>query len=162
MLKTLDGFFTVLRKRAQQKEMGTKIYSKIRNDKIKTFKYHVNMVDTQKIWDIQGGECYYCGKKLGSFYERSGYQLDHLKPLSLEGQHSPLNLVITCIDCNLRKCMKTEEEFFKVLSRTRDDSWLIKRQETITKIKKEICLAFPLTHMVPAVCTIKVSTGIEN
>lgn len=143
-LNLLEGFFTVLRKRSREYEHSTKIYAKERQDIIKRSRYSINKEDIGKIFDIQSGECYYCGTPFeDDFGVKNRFHVDHLIPLSLGGQHSPLNLVIACIECNLKKCKKTEEEFFKVLSRTRNKVWLEKRQENVSKIKIEIALKFP-------------------
>lgn len=133
----LDTFFKILRKRARECEYGGKIYSPIRQAKINASGYKINSEDTKEIWECQNGRCFYCGGMLGVFEKRENFHIDHLKPLSLGGEHFPLNLVIACVDCNLQKNMKTEEAFLEKLSTTHPDGWLKARQEIIKGIKKE-------------------------
>ncbi len=51
--------------------------------------------------------CEYCGHPTGP-RER---HVDHRTPLSRGGQHTPENLSIACISCNLSKASQTAEEF---------------------------------------------------
>jgi 5-methylcytosine-specific restriction endonuclease McrA len=138
----MENFFKILRKRAREYEYGGKIYSKTRQAKIDASGYKINLEDIKKMWEIQKGKCFYCDGTLGIFENRGNYHIDHLEPLSSGGEHTPLNLAIACVDCNLQKCNKSEESFLEEVSRTRGDGWLKARQEIMRGIKKEMSLVF--------------------
>jgi 5-methylcytosine-specific restriction endonuclease McrA len=61
--------------------------------------------DIQIQYDLQEGECFYCGKTLGD-----RYHVDHVMPVSLGGSNGPENLVIACPRCNIRKGAKHPDE----------------------------------------------------
>jgi 5-methylcytosine-specific restriction endonuclease McrA len=50
--------------------------------------------------------CYLCGKRT----RRGKRHVDHIVPLSKDGQHRRLNLAVTCPSCNLSKNAKLPEE----------------------------------------------------
>ena len=56
------------------------------------------------------GTCIYCGKELDEF-DRRGYNIDHIIPLSYGGAHELSNFVATCGHCNWMKGDKTVYEF---------------------------------------------------
>jgi len=66
--------------------------------------------DVQRLYDGQGGRCFYCGKELDGKYD-----LDHKTPLSRGGTDWPENLCCACELCNSRKHEKTAEEFMEYL-----------------------------------------------
>ncbi len=49
----------------------------------------------------QNGYCYHCNAPLNG-----EYHIDHIFPLKFNGLHSPVNLVLSCIDCNSHKNSK--------------------------------------------------------
>ncbi len=66
----------------------------------------------RQLFIYQDGKCFYCGMPLvenGKFY----YQEEHMLPLSRGGKHDYRNICLSCKPCNLRKGMKTSEEFIK-------------------------------------------------
>lgn len=66
--------------------------------------------DVQRLYDEQGGRCFYCGKELNDKYD-----LDHKTPKSRGGTDWPENLCCACEQCNHRKQEKTAEEFMEYL-----------------------------------------------
>jgi 5-methylcytosine-specific restriction endonuclease McrA len=72
-------------------------------------------IDLLTIWNIQKGECYYCGKSLGTEHNRSRYHADHIRSLSLGGRHHPRNIAVCCPHCNVRKSDLTFPEFMRQL-----------------------------------------------
>lgn len=62
--------------------------------------------DVADLWYAQGGNCAYCAVPLFG-----DYHLDHVVPLSRGGADALTNIVLACPSCNLRKGVKTGEEF---------------------------------------------------
>lgn len=62
--------------------------------------------EPQQLWRQQL-RCHWCGElmprlvRLGSQL-RTGYEADHIVPLDEGGEHSPDNMVLSCIGCNAR------------------------------------------------------------
>lgn len=52
------------------------------------------------------GRCHLCGK----FVSRYNFHLDHVRPISRDGNHLYENLKVACPKCNLRKSNKLMEE----------------------------------------------------
>ena len=67
-----------------------------------------------KIVERDGFICYYCGCNC-----RGNYHIDHKIPISrieynpFRRKHEPENMVVACIDCNLKKGNSTPEEFIR-------------------------------------------------
>ena len=70
---------------------------------------HVEVL--QDILRSQNGCCLYCGCLLEHFH------IDHKLPLSRGGKHVKENLALACSTCNLRKNLKTAEEFMEMIQR---------------------------------------------
>ncbi len=70
--------------------------------------------DVKRLYEEQGGRCFYCGKELNGECE-----LDHKTPLSRRGTDRPENLCWACEWCNRRKQSKTAEEFMEYLTKLR-------------------------------------------
>jgi 5-methylcytosine-specific restriction endonuclease McrA len=70
--------------------------------------------DVKRLYDEQGGRCFYCGKEL-----QDKYELDHKTPLSRGGTEWPENLCCACELCNSRKQQRTAEEFTEYLNSLR-------------------------------------------
>jgi hypothetical protein len=70
--------------------------------------------DVKRLYDEQGGRCFYCGKELNGVYE-----LDHKTPLSRGGTDWPENLCCACEWCSCRKQKKTAEDFMEYLTELR-------------------------------------------
>lgn len=65
-----------------------------------------------RIFERDGGHCWYCGLDLTSFERGSDcVQVDHVLPKSKGGTNADSNLVLSCRDCNYGKKTKTLEEF---------------------------------------------------
>lgn len=62
--------------------------------------------DIEKIYKLQRGKCWWCGKKLPKRYE-----IDHRIPLAKGGSNWPNNLVLSCRHCNRSKHDKMPHEF---------------------------------------------------
>ena len=54
--------------------------------------------DIERIYSAQKGKCAHCKVKI-----KSGYHVDHIKPLSRGGSNWPRNLQLLCPACNMRK-----------------------------------------------------------
>ncbi len=66
----------------------------------------------KKLLASQKGKCFYCKKTL----RETGIHLEHKTPLCRGGMHDNSNLCLSCPSCNLRKGIKTEEQFKTSLS----------------------------------------------
>jgi 5-methylcytosine-specific restriction endonuclease McrA len=62
----------------------------------------ITPTDLEKIIARDGMRCYLCGRKV----TRQTLSFDHAIPLSRGGEHSPSNLRVTHLKCNLRKSAK--------------------------------------------------------
>lgn len=62
--------------------------------------------DITRLYEAQRGLCKYCGKDISS-----GYQVDHVMPLSRGGSNWPDNLALACKSCNSSKKDKTLTEW---------------------------------------------------
>ncbi len=56
---------------------------------------------------VYGGWCYYCGETL----LHGEAHADHVVPLAQGGPHAAINLVCSCVKCNLRKSDKTPSQW---------------------------------------------------
>lgn len=63
-------------------------------------------VSRDEIIARDGNHCYLCGRHL----RRSEINLDHVVPLSRGGTHTPDNLRVCCVQCNVRKGSRLLEE----------------------------------------------------
>src|SRR5688500_10175894 len=58
-------------------------------------------------------KCYYCGEQVQCFIKKSApVGFDHKTPLCRGGQHSAENLCVCCQGCNVRKGIRTEQEYW--------------------------------------------------
>jgi 5-methylcytosine-specific restriction endonuclease McrA len=60
---------------------------------------------------IQNGKCLACKTE----FAESGYQIDHVIPLSKGGKHLNSNVQLLCPTCNKRKSAREMDEFLKIL-----------------------------------------------
>ncbi|MCK5690722.1 HNH endonuclease [Myxococcota bacterium] len=64
--------------------------------------------------------CQYCGKKK----QRALLNLDHVLPRSRGGKTNWVNIVVSCIECNLKKSNRTPREAkMKLLKKPRKPTW---------------------------------------
>lgn len=59
----------------------------------------------------QGGRCLVCK----SDFADTGYDIDHVIPISKGGEHSPENVQLLCPTCNKRKSARTMNKFVKIM-----------------------------------------------
>lgn len=79
---------------------------------------HFERDDIEKIWHLQGSECYFCGTKLGSLDEKLAFSRDHLIPVSdFNGSHWPHNIGLVCAPCNSDKQGRTERSYWMKLEK---------------------------------------------
>lgn len=62
--------------------------------------------DISRILHAQRGRCAYCRIPI-----KSGYHIDHIKPVSRGGTNFPKNLQLTCKTCNLSKSASLPEDY---------------------------------------------------
>ena len=72
----------------------------------------------KKILEIQNNKCFYCESDLSNYKA-----IEHLTPITRDGDNSFYNLVYSCKSCNSKKRQQTLEEF--AISQKRFD-WLVK------------------------------------
>lgn len=59
----------------------------------------IEPVSRLQVYARDGGRCHVCGKKV----DPKHWQIDHLVPLSLGGEHSYRNVAVACPKCNQRR-----------------------------------------------------------
>lgn len=67
--------------------------------------------------EMQARCCAYCRKPFGP----SGYELEHMTPISRGGVHGFDNIVLACPSCNRRKGTRTMKEYLMVVEGTKCD-----------------------------------------
>lgn len=65
-----------------------------------------------RLMEAQRRRCAHCGKSL-----RSGYHVDHIKPLSKGGKHEAANIQLLCGPCNLHKSNRDPIAFAQMSGR---------------------------------------------
>ena len=88
--------------------------------------------DIAEIWQLQGGECYFCSIALKPPSEKQPFHIDHLIPLYQGGSEWPDNLALLCQRCNNVKYTKSVKEFWR-LCETLHGKELIECQKAKTK-----------------------------
>lgn len=68
--------------------------------------------DCDKLYDEQGGKCFYCKKPV----RKENATLDHIIPLSRGGYNKRKNYVMACDSCNNEKGSMTKDEYIKFRS----------------------------------------------
>lgn len=68
------------------------------------------------IWERDSGICYLCGDETGS----TGFELDHLVPISRGGDNHPNNLAVTHQRCNRSRGTRIEEAQLRKLFELRN------------------------------------------
>ena len=63
----------------------------------------VESIDREVLYNLCGGICYLCGKRVG----RNSWHIEHVVPLAKKGKHSYKNTAIAHPSCNERKGTKS-------------------------------------------------------
>ena len=63
------------------------------------------------LFSSQNGKCIACHVD----FAKTGYDIDHIIPLSKGGEHSEMNIQLLCPTCNKRKFNRTMEQFLSLL-----------------------------------------------
>jgi 5-methylcytosine-specific restriction endonuclease McrA len=80
-------------------------------------RYHTR-ADLRKLWEIQGGRCYYSGEVLGESFERARISVEHITPLSQGGHDGPSNLALVTHQINSLKNAMSKRRFLSRHPRT--------------------------------------------
>lgn len=80
--------------------------------------------DVEKLFTMQSGECYFCGKRLGSIGEKFAFHIDHLLPIAKDGTNWPGNLALTCGFCNKRKHSASTNQLWAKLKKENGVLWV--------------------------------------
>lgn len=96
-----------------KKPLKYKLLSKMGKAKRRSYgnEFNIKESDLLKKYNFQDGACVYCGSDLGI-----NFHLDHIQPISRNGDNSLKNLQLLCPTCNLSKNNKTDEEYRKYIS----------------------------------------------
>lgn len=63
------------------------------------------------LYVLQDGKCLTCKAD----FQKTGYEIDHVTPLSKGGEHAEWNVQLLCPKCNRRKSAKEMKEFLAIL-----------------------------------------------
>lgn len=61
------------------------------------------------IYEKQDKKCFYCTRKI----VLDMYHGDHVIPMSRGGMDDKTNIVVTCVECNMKKGIKLPHEWFE-------------------------------------------------
>lgn len=75
--------------------------------------------------------CQYCGRKAPDVV----LHIDHIKPVAKGGRNEIMNLVTSCIDCNLGKGAKTLSDQSVVERQRKQAEYLAQRREQIEMLR---------------------------
>ena len=75
--------------------------------------------------------CQYCGRKSPDVV----LQIDHIKPVSKGGENDILNLVTSCVDCNLGKSDRTLDDQSVIVRKQKQAKFLADRLEQIEMLR---------------------------
>jgi HNH endonuclease len=64
------------------------------------------------LYELQGGQCYYCIRPLGGLRIPGGWVCDHLEPKCKGGTEAVENLALTCWSCNEQKGGRNENAYW--------------------------------------------------
>lgn len=92
--------------------------------------------DIAAIWEIQGGQCYFCSCQLGHHTEKRAFHIDHLEPISNGGSQWPSNLALTCIHCNCAKNALSEEAFWRRLVKKRGQPFVTVQRKRLRAFRR--------------------------
>lgn len=82
---------------------------RVRNKKLTDDKT-ITVRAIKEMFTLQNGECVYCNSTLNP----KTMHKDHITPLSRGGHHTISNIQLLCQRCNLKKGVKTHEEFIGI------------------------------------------------
>jgi 5-methylcytosine-specific restriction endonuclease McrA len=75
----------------------------------------------RNIFERDSNTCQYCGRR----FSKSDLTLDHVVPRSRGGRDSWENLVLACVNCNVRKGNRTPEEAqIRLVRKPTKPAWL--------------------------------------
>ena len=80
--------------------------------------------DVRCLYELQNGECYFCGDKLGMIGHLGSFHIDHLVPVSKGGTNWPGNLALVCEFCNKRKYNHNATRLWGKLKSEKGDGWV--------------------------------------
>ncbi len=89
-----------------------------------------------KIYNLQCGECYFCGKTL-ALKGKDKYVKDHLEAIWNGGTDWPNNIALVCQNCNQKKQTQSEYEFWAVMRKEKDQKWVRVRKRLCEKWRQE-------------------------
>ena len=95
------------------------------------------------LFDKQQGLCAYCGKKMktdGDYLHRDFCTVEHIIPISRNGQHTIDNIVFACRKCNTSKGTKLLEEWRPELL-PKIGNGVSGQQTEKAKVQEQLCLA---------------------
>ena len=73
-----------------------------------------NAGEVRRLLKLQGGRCAGCRNLLARRMNgRTGYHIDHIKPIAKGGRHDDGNIQLLCPRCNLRKGTKDQTAFMR-------------------------------------------------
>jgi 5-methylcytosine-specific restriction endonuclease McrA len=96
-----DRFKAMMRRHRQKPSAKLKHRLNVSRRRAMIREGNVSIEFVGQMLEEQGGLCKMCGVNV-----RSGYELDHIIPISKGGKHSTDNLQILCRSCNRRKSAK--------------------------------------------------------
>ncbi|ODB95101.1 hypothetical protein A3197_17195 [Candidatus Thiodiazotropha endoloripes] len=89
--------------REQIKKLEDREKYQRRKERIAETEGHHTEAQIAAVWEMQDGQCYYCGDPLIPRGSKGAYHKDHIIPLSQMGTHWIDNIALACDRCNSLK-----------------------------------------------------------
>jgi len=103
--------------------------------------------DLELIYKLQAELCYYCMSPISSSGQNK-YSIDHIVPLSEGGSNWPINIALTCKNCNLKKSWKSEGQFLRKLRKGKSKDWVDVHKEYLSLIRRHKRKIFVLSAII--------------
>ena len=89
--------------------------------------------DIALLRSVQVDACYYCGTSISE-----NFQVDHLAPLAKGGSNGNRNIMLACADCNRRKWILSETQFWRRLRKRLPAAQFKRVRESAKVMKREV------------------------
>lgn len=133
---SFEPFISLEAKRNKYRERSVR-----RKDAMQNVAGFYEKQDLNEIWSKQNKTCYYCGEVPTNLKVRNSFYIDHMTAVSSGGTEWPLNIALTCYECNRNKSDFSALSFWTHLRKERGVRWVNERQrccKVVDDLKKQL------------------------